>query len=305
MPAAHIYAVSCFCIFISRFTWVNMGKCVLLYMCVLVPTFLHIDKQVHIHGSCVHPYIYTYIQPYLLKCIYSTGTWYPRICVCMLRSHSLLHVAVCFYTGLCSLLSYRKGGPGSDCKHVETNMYNIQRLLHIIGRKHVSAAEVRATRDALTCGLGQGWVQWSKTKCGNRCSVESRARSVLWWPVMTKETIGGRAWLLGSLDFVSASFAPAHWPCRQVRQNDFAPDPFSRTMRGSILGRGGVCAQFSHTLSVSPLWPHSVSSCHPRSFPSPWNALVQISGVSHSFICQENSDHVRAKHLLPFGQSLV
>lgn len=43
-----------------------------------------------------------------------------------------------------SLLSYRKGGLASALKHVETNMYNIQRLLHIQGRKHVSATEVRA-----------------------------------------------------------------------------------------------------------------------------------------------------------------
>lgn len=41
-------------------------------------------------------------------------------------------------------LSYRKGGQASALKHVETNMYNVQRLLHIRGRKHVSATEVRA-----------------------------------------------------------------------------------------------------------------------------------------------------------------
>lgn len=46
------------------------------------------------------------------------------------------------------LLSYRKGGLASALKHVETDMYNIQRLLHIRGRKHVSATEVRAARAA-------------------------------------------------------------------------------------------------------------------------------------------------------------
>lgn len=45
-----------------------------------------------------------------------------------------------------SLLSYRKGGLACGLKHVETDMYNIQRLLHIQGRKHVSATEVRAAR---------------------------------------------------------------------------------------------------------------------------------------------------------------
>lgn len=44
-------------------------------------------------------------------------------------------------------LSYRKGGRASALKHVETNVYNVQRLLHIRGRKHVSATEVTADGD--------------------------------------------------------------------------------------------------------------------------------------------------------------
>jgi villin 1 len=47
-----------------------------------------------------------------------------------------------------SLLSYRKGGLPSDLKHVETSMYDLQRLLHIKARKHISATEVRVSRDA-------------------------------------------------------------------------------------------------------------------------------------------------------------
>lgn len=39
--------------------------------------------------------------------------------------------------------SYKKGGVASGFKHVETNMYNIKRLLHVKGKKHVSATEVR------------------------------------------------------------------------------------------------------------------------------------------------------------------
>lgn len=58
------------------------------------------------------------------------------------------HGSVRSYVGPPFLLSYRKGGLASALKHVETNMYNIQRLLLIKGRKHVSATEVRAARDA-------------------------------------------------------------------------------------------------------------------------------------------------------------
>lgn len=38
----------------------------------------------------------------------------------------------------------QKGGLASALKHVETDMYNVQRLLRVRGRKHVSATEVTA-----------------------------------------------------------------------------------------------------------------------------------------------------------------
>jgi len=40
-------------------------------------------------------------------------------------------------------LSYKQGGVASGMKHVETNTYNVQRLLHVKGKKNVVAAEVR------------------------------------------------------------------------------------------------------------------------------------------------------------------
>ncbi|NXU98927.1 VILI protein, partial [Cettia cetti] len=39
-------------------------------------------------------------------------------------------------------LIYKKGGVASGMKHVETNTYNIQRLLHVKGKKNVVAGEV-------------------------------------------------------------------------------------------------------------------------------------------------------------------
>lgn len=38
--------------------------------------------------------------------------------------------------------SYKKGGVSSGMKHVETNTYNVQRLLHVKGKKNVVAEEV-------------------------------------------------------------------------------------------------------------------------------------------------------------------
>ena len=53
----------------------------------------------------------------------------------------------------CPFLSYRKGGRDSALKFAETNMYNVQRLLHIKGRKHVSATEVGQPGTRLTSRL--------------------------------------------------------------------------------------------------------------------------------------------------------
>lgn len=42
-------------------------------------------------------------------------------------------------------LSYKKGGVASGMKHTETNSYDIQRLLHVKGKKRVIAMEVSCT----------------------------------------------------------------------------------------------------------------------------------------------------------------
>lgn len=62
---------------------------------------------------------------------------------------------------------YKKGGVASGFKHVETNVYNIQRLLHVKGKKNVTATEVELswnsfnTGDAFLLDLGKVIVQWN------------------------------------------------------------------------------------------------------------------------------------------------
>ncbi|KAM7064328.1 LOW QUALITY PROTEIN: villin-like protein [Molossus nigricans] len=58
------------------------------------------------------------------------------------------HESDCFCSYIRPGVIYRKGGLASALKHVETNMYNIQRLLRIRGRKHVSATEVWCIQDS-------------------------------------------------------------------------------------------------------------------------------------------------------------
>ena len=45
--------------------------------------------------------------------------------------------------------SYKKGGVASGMKQVETNTYSIRRLLHVKGKKHVVAGEVRVRNKTL------------------------------------------------------------------------------------------------------------------------------------------------------------
>uniref|UniRef100_A0A663M5Z2 Villin like n=1 Tax=Athene cunicularia TaxID=194338 RepID=A0A663M5Z2_ATHCN len=76
---------------------------------------------------------------------------------------------------------YKKGGVASGFKHVETNMYNIKRLLHVKGKKHVSATEVALSWDSFNKGdvflldLGKVLIQWN----GPNCSIGlALARSI-------------------------------------------------------------------------------------------------------------------------------
>ncbi|KAM3861807.1 villin-1 [Diretmus argenteus] len=64
-------------------------------------------------------------------------------------------------------LIYKKGGVASGMKHVETNTYNIKRLLHVKGRKHVVAIEVDMSWSSFNKGdvflldLGNLIIQWN------------------------------------------------------------------------------------------------------------------------------------------------
>uniref|UniRef100_A0A674GUR0 Villin-1 n=1 Tax=Taeniopygia guttata TaxID=59729 RepID=A0A674GUR0_TAEGU len=64
-------------------------------------------------------------------------------------------------------LVYKKGGVASGMKHVETNTYNVQRLLHVKGKKNVVAGEVEMSwksfnrGDVFLLDLGQLIIQWN------------------------------------------------------------------------------------------------------------------------------------------------
>ncbi|XP_069792340.1 villin-1-like [Narcine bancroftii] len=62
---------------------------------------------------------------------------------------------------------YKRGGVATGLKHVESNSYNVQRLLHVKGRKNIQAGEVEMSwrsfnqGDVFLLDLGKLIVQWN------------------------------------------------------------------------------------------------------------------------------------------------
>ncbi|XP_072582578.1 villin-like protein isoform X8 [Vulpes vulpes] len=105
------------------------------------------------------------------------------------------HESDCFRSYFRPGVLYRKGGLASALKHVETNMYNIQRLLHIQGRKHVSATEVELSwnsfnkSDIFLLDLGKMMIQWN----GPETSISEKARGLALTCSLQDRERGGRA----------------------------------------------------------------------------------------------------------------
>uniref|UniRef100_A0A4W4GZ12 HP domain-containing protein n=1 Tax=Electrophorus electricus TaxID=8005 RepID=A0A4W4GZ12_ELEEL len=71
-------------------------------------------------------------------------------------------------------LIYKKGGVASGFKHVDTNVYNILRLLHVKGSKNVTAREVEVswksfnTGDVFLLDMGKAIVQWNSPQSNRK-----------------------------------------------------------------------------------------------------------------------------------------
>lgn len=105
------------------------------------------------------------------------------------------HESDCFHSYFHGRVIYRKGGLASALKHVETNMYNIQRLLHIQGKKHMSATEVELSwnsfnkDDIFLLDLGKVMIQWN----GPTSSISKKARGLALTCSLQEKERGGRA----------------------------------------------------------------------------------------------------------------
>ncbi|NXB88091.1 VILI protein, partial [Vidua chalybeata] len=92
-------------------------------------------------------------------------------------------------------LVYKKGGVASGMKHVETNTYHVQRLLHVKGKKNVVAGEVEMSwksfnrGDVFLLDLGQLIIQWN----GPESNRNERLRAMTLAKDIRDRERGGRA----------------------------------------------------------------------------------------------------------------
>ncbi|NXU82107.1 VILI protein, partial [Oreotrochilus melanogaster] len=92
-------------------------------------------------------------------------------------------------------LIYKKGGVASGMRHVETNTYNVQRLLHVKGKKNVVAGEVEMSwksfnrGDVFLLDLGQLIIQWN----GPESNRNERLRAMTLAKDIRDRERGGRA----------------------------------------------------------------------------------------------------------------
>ncbi|XP_006512124.1 villin-like protein isoform X2 [Mus musculus] len=113
----------------------------------------------------------------------------------VLHRESQGHESDCFHSYFHPGVIYRKGGRDSALKFAETNMYNVQRLLHIRGRKHVSATEVALSWNSFNKGdiflldLGKVMIQWN----GPKASISEKARALTLTCNLRDRERGGRA----------------------------------------------------------------------------------------------------------------
>uniref|UniRef100_A0A671SM63 Villin-1-like n=1 Tax=Sinocyclocheilus anshuiensis TaxID=1608454 RepID=A0A671SM63_9TELE len=82
-------------------------------------------------------------------------------------------------------LIYKKGGVGSGFTHVEANVYNIQRLLHVKGTKHVTARENFSGALCVCVSI----IQWN----GPQSNRQEKLKAVLLAQDIRDRERGGRA----------------------------------------------------------------------------------------------------------------
>ncbi|XP_077769711.1 advillin isoform X2 [Canis aureus] len=90
---------------------------------------------------------------------------------------------------------YKKGGVASGMKHMETNTYNVRRLLHVKGKSHIRATEVEVSWDSFNRGdvflldLGKVIIQWNGPESNSR----ERLKAMLLAKDIRDRERGGRA----------------------------------------------------------------------------------------------------------------
>ncbi|MGH0157502.1 UNVERIFIED_CONTAM: hypothetical protein FKN15_041593 [Acipenser sinensis] len=151
---------------------------------------------------------------------------------------------------------YKKGGLASGFKHVETNMYNIKRLLHVKGRKNFSATEVDVSWNSFNVGdiflldMGKVIVQWNGPESNHPERLKGRQSSsqllfdVHYWigSQSSQDEQGAAAILVTQLDnYLGGS------PIQYREVQDCESVKFKSYFKnGIVYKKGGLASGFKH-----------------------------------------------------------
>ncbi|XP_045931267.1 advillin [Micropterus dolomieu] len=90
---------------------------------------------------------------------------------------------------------FKKGGVASGMKHIETNTYDVKRLLHVKGKKRVTAKEVEMSWKSFNLGdvflldIGKTIIQWN----GPKSNAQEKLKGMLLAKDIRDRERGGRA----------------------------------------------------------------------------------------------------------------
>lgn len=90
---------------------------------------------------------------------------------------------------------FKKGGVASGMKHIETNTYDVKRLLHVKGKKRVTAKEVEMSWKSFNLGdvflldIGKTIIQWN----GPKSNTQEKLKGMLLAKDIRDRERGGRA----------------------------------------------------------------------------------------------------------------
>uniref|UniRef100_A0A3P8TK63 Villin like n=1 Tax=Amphiprion percula TaxID=161767 RepID=A0A3P8TK63_AMPPE len=201
-------------------------------------------------------------------------------------------------------LIYKKGGVASGFHHVDTNVYNVLRLLHVKGRKHVTATEVEVSWNSFNNGdiflldVGKAIVQWN----GPQSNRREKLKVTDWLHRAAIQERGGRAQIgvvEGGDERDSPELNERHDDCSRPRSlgNLVVQEVATQPLTQDLL-RSGDCYIWTRKVPSVMVWKGKHASQEDQKLPTSTSVEVMSEGgesamFKHLFNPGEKKDKLR------------